>query len=142
MSEAIVRVTRVEDERHEIEYEIIATRGVTNLWDAISDDEANRLGLALNPYGDDDEIEDPETDFEIEGVKYHYSDGYWFTPGDTPETAADDVRIGIEEAIADEGATVGDLFAVDIDYEGDGCWGVYAERTLSTVLAPAEAVHA
>ena len=136
MSEAIVRVTRAVDDGHEIEYDIIATRGVKNLWDQVGEEEAVRLGLPVDPDGDG-EIEDTEQ--EIDGVKYHYWDYEWWTPGDVPETSADGVVESLTEALSDESPSVGDLFAVDIDYEGDGCWWVTVERTTSTVLAePAE----
>jgi len=130
MSEAIVRVTEVDPEWDAtVSFEVVAHRGMTNLWEPVGEERAVDLGL---PKNDDDEY---ETRFEKDGVEYAWFDGEWFEEGDQPEYTADGVQLAIEEALGEESdKKVGDLYAVDITYHGDGEWEVEAMSTLSAVL--------
>jgi hypothetical protein len=130
MSEAIVRVTRAEDQ--DVEWEIIATRGGGTLWEGISYDEAAKLGLPADPYETDDN--DKVT---INGVEYWFMEGQeWSVDTGDHESTSEIAHEAISDRLAERGAVaVGDLFAATLIYEGDGQWSVTIEPTLSVVFA-------
>ena len=129
MSEAIVRVTRAEDQ--DIDWEIIATRGGSTLWEGISYDEVAKLGLPADPYETDDD--DKVT---IDGVEYWFMEGQeWSVDTGKHESTSEIAHEAISDRLAEwVSVTIGDLFAATLVYEGDGQWSVTIEPTLSAVF--------